>query len=83
MSIKLFYAKKLTDNWAFEVEVLKWSGSPGWFPIYENNLSAKIRGSHRGFYWSYYILGLKIIEFNLYDTRHDDEYENSDLKKKE
>ena len=83
MKIKTYFTAKLTDNWAFEIDVLKWFGSPGWFPIYENSLSAKIKGSHRGFYWSFYIIGLKLIELNVYDTRHEDDYENSDIKKKE
>tara|TARA_E500000178_G_C17005515_1_gene747895 strand:+ start:454 stop:702 length:249 start_codon:yes stop_codon:yes gene_type:complete len=80
--IKLFYTKQITENWAFEIELLKWFGSPGWFPIYENSLSAKIKGSHRGFYWTFYIIGLKVIELNVYDSRHDDEYENHVVEKK-
>lgn len=81
--IKLFYKRKLTEHWTFEIEILRWFGSKGWFAIYENNLSAKIRGSHCGFYWSFLILGLKVIELNIYDTRHDHEYENSDIRKNE
>lgn len=80
--IKLFYTKQITENWAFEIELLKWFGSPGWFPIYENSLSAKIKGSHRGFYWTFYIIGLKVIELNVYDSRHDDEYENHVVENK-
>jgi len=83
MSLKLFYTKKLTEHWAFEIEILRWFGSKGWFVIYENNLSAKVRGSHCGFYWSFLVLGLKIVELNIYDTRHDHEYENSDIQKKD
>jgi hypothetical protein len=83
MSLKLSYTKKLTEHWAFEIEILRWFGSRGWFVIYENNLSAKIRGSHCGFYWSFLVLGLKIVELNIYDTRHDHEYENSDIQKKD
>ena len=41
--IKLFYTKQITENWTFDIELLKWFGSPGWFPIYENSLSAKIK----------------------------------------
>jgi len=83
MSLKLFYTKKLTEHWAFEIEILRWFGSKGWFVIYENNLSAKVRGSHCGFYLSFLVLGLKIVELNIYDTRHDHEYENSDIQKKD
>ena len=80
--IKLFYTKQITENWTFDIELLKWFGSPGWFPIYENSFSAKIKGSHRGFYWTFYIIGLKVIELNVYDSRHDDEYENHVVEKK-
>ena len=76
--IKLFYSKQITENWAFDIELLKWFDSTGWFPIYENSLSAKIKGVNRGFYWTFHIIGLKVIELNLYDTREEVEPEPSD-----
>ena len=76
--IKLFYSKQITENWSFDIELFKWFESTGWFPIYENSLSAKIKGANRGFYWTFHIIGLKVIELNLYDTREEVEPEPSD-----
>ena len=76
--IKLFYSKQITENWSFDIELLKWFDSTGWFPIYENSLSAKIKGTNRGFYWTFHVVGLKVIELNLYDTREEVESEPSD-----
>lgn len=70
--IKLFYTKQITENWTFDIELLKWFDSTGWFPIYENSLSAKIKGINRGFYWTFHIVGLKVIELNLYDIREEE-----------
>ena len=70
--LKLFFVEKLSENWAWEIEFLKWMGSWGNFPVYENSIFIRFKGDHRGIYWSYYILGFKIIELNVYDVRHEE-----------
>lgn len=71
--LKLFFVEKLSENWAWEIEFLKWTGSWGNFLVYENSISLRLKGDHRGIYWSYHILGFKIIELNVYDTRHEEQ----------
>ncbi len=71
--LKLFFVDKISDNWAYEIEFFKWMGSFSQITLYENSISLRLQGDHRGIYWSYHILGLKVIELNVYDTRHEEQ----------
>jgi len=67
----MLIAKKLTEKIILELELFKWMANLSWFVFYEWSLSFKFKGDHKGVYWSWWILGLKLIEFNIYSTAHD------------
>jgi len=74
---KLFFADKFSENWAYELEFLQWMGSMSNFVLFENSIYLRLKGDHRGFFWSYHVLGMKLIELNIYDVRHDDKLQHS------
>jgi hypothetical protein len=61
--------KNITKNWFLEAGYHKW-GSDAKFCC-EFNIRRK--GDHRGLH-SYIAYKNHIIEFNIYDTRHEDSY---------
>ena len=65
--IKLYFKQKLTENWSYEIEFMKWTGFWKNFTIFENSVYCIPKGDYRGLYWSYYILGFKVIELNVFD----------------
>lgn len=67
----MMIAKTIREPWCFELEVFKWMANLNWFVFYEWSMSVKFKGDHKGFYWSWWILGFKLIEFNLYSNKHD------------
>ena len=67
----MMIAKKITNNIVLELEVFKWMANLAWFVFYERSLSFKFKGDHKGLYWSWWILGLKLVELNIYSTNHD------------
>lgn len=70
--MKRFFCKKISKEWYIEVDILKYFGSLGWFPIITHNLDIKAKGSHKGLYWILFLIGFKIFELNIYSNKHDD-----------
>lgn len=68
----VMWADKIKDPWCYELELFKWMASKAWFVVYEWSLSIKLKGDHKGLYWSWWILGLKLIEFNFYSNKHNE-----------
>jgi len=71
-NFKRFYCIKVTKNLTIEIDFLKNFASMNWFPICNHSFDVKLKGSHKGVYWSLYLLGFKIFELNIYDNRHDE-----------
>jgi hypothetical protein len=71
-NFKRFYFIKLTKNFSIELDFLKNFASLNWFPILNHNFDVKLKGSHKGIYWSFFLIGFKIFEINIYDNRHDE-----------
>lgn len=69
--MRRFYVKKITKNTYIEIDFLKSFASLNWFPILNHSLDVKLKGDHKGFYWSFYLIGFKIFEINIYDKRHE------------
>lgn len=70
--MKTYFAKKISENWAIELELFRWFGSKYYFSLFDHSLSLKVKGDHRGLYWVLYLIGCKIFEFNVYDVRHEE-----------
>ena len=68
--MKRFYVKKITKNFFLEIDLFKSFVSLNWLPLFNHSFDLKLKGSHRGIYWSLYLLGFKIFEINIYDKRH-------------
>lgn len=72
--MRRFLVKQLTNNFFIELDFFRSFYSLNWFPIFNHSLDLRLKGSHKGLYWSMYLLGFKIFEINLYDKRHDENY---------
>lgn len=72
--LKLFFADKFSEHWAYEIDFFQWMGSMSNFVLFENSIQLRLKGDHRGFFWSLHLIGCKLIEFNVYDTRHDEAF---------
>jgi len=68
--MKRFYVKQITKNFFLEIDLFKSFVSLNWLPLFNHCFDLKLKGSHRGIYWSLYLLGFKIFEINIYDKRH-------------
>ena len=63
--------KQITKNFFIELDFFKSFISLSWFPIINHSLDLRLKGDHKGLYWSFYLIGFKIFEINLYDKNHD------------
>lgn len=65
------YDKLLTKNKAIEIIILE----RGWDCIFDlmTNLTLGRKHDHPGFFFCFSLFGYKILEFNLYDTRHSED----------
>ena len=70
--MKRFYAKKLTKNYCIEFDFFRSFISLSWFPILNYTIDLRLKGDHKGFYWSFYLLGFKIFELNIYNKNHEE-----------
>jgi len=69
--MRRFYVKKITKNLCLEIDLFKSFLSLSWLPILNHSLDLKLKGDHKGLYWSFYFVGFKIFEINIYDKRHE------------
>ena len=57
--------KKIADGWAFQLELITWSGTKNDFPIYENSFSMQFKNS-MGINWSLSLIGFKVLDIWIY-----------------
>ncbi len=67
--IILSFKFSLSENWEVEFKALEWTGTRNDFIIFENSIWSKFTGENRGLYWAYHILGMKLIELSVCDTK--------------
>tara|TARA_B100002019_G_C20766669_1_gene355608 strand:- start:209 stop:448 length:240 start_codon:yes stop_codon:yes gene_type:complete len=70
--MKRFFVLKLTKNWHIEIDLFKSFFSLQWIPVLSHTLDMRLKGSHKGVYWSLYVVGFKIFEFNIYNVKHEE-----------
>jgi len=71
--MRRFFVFKITKNYIIELDFLKSFMSLNWFPMINYTMDAKFKGSHKGFYWTFYLLGFKIFEINIYNRNHEED----------
>ena len=69
--MRRFFVYYITKNYCIELDFFKSFISLGWFAILNYTMDIRLKGSHKGFYWSFYLLGFKIFEINIYNKNHD------------
>jgi len=70
--MKRFYVFHINKNWCIELDLFKSFVSLNWFPIFNHTMDVKLKGSHKGWYWSFYLIGFKIFEINFYNKNHEE-----------
>jgi len=76
--MRRFFAKKLSKNYYLEFDCLRSFISLNWFPICNLSFECRFKGSHKGLYTSFYFIGFKIFELNIYNKHHDEPYFHHD-----